>query len=120
MYRYLIFLLLVGNVNAHQMSPTYPEWSASYLDGISNTRVRLFNKREDVKYYEVGVFDKDMKPIPFVTQYHLRGVNFNQYATFDIFINDKYKKDAVYVCTESMLTEVKSSGVASKICSKFK
>lgn len=107
-------------VHAHQMSPTYPEWSDSYIDNVSTSRVRVFNKRENVRFYEIGVFDKNFKPIPFVTQYHLRGINFNQYATFDIYINNKYKKDAVYVCSESMLQDVKSSGVVSKICSKFK
>ena len=120
MYRYLIFLLLIGSANAHQMSPTYPQWSQSYLDGLSVTRVRVFNKRKDVKYYEIGVFDKDMKPIPFVSQYDLRGINYNSYAMFDVYVNNNYIKDAVYVCSTSMLTDVKSSGVASKICSKFK
>ena len=112
-------MLFGTSVFAHQMSPTYPELKASYMDGLSTARVRVFNKREDVKFYEIGVFDKDMKPIPFVTQYHLRGINFNQYAIFDVFINDKYRDDAVYVCTESMLTEGKLA-LASKICSKFK
>ena len=101
------------------MSPTYPEWSDSYIDDLSVTRVRVFNKREDVEYYEIGVFDKDMKPIPFVTQYDLRGIKYNNYAMFDVYINNKYKQDAVYVCSESKLLDIKVA-VSSKICSKFK
>jgi len=119
MYRFIILFLAFG-VQAHQMSPTYPEWTPSYMEDIYKTRVRIFNKREDVKYFQIGVFDKDFKPLPFVTQYHLRGVLFNSYATFDIYINKDVMKDATYVCSESMLTDVVSSGVVSKICSKFK
>ena len=120
MYRSLILLLFIGAANAHQMSPTYPKWSDSYIDDISVSRVRVFNKRKDVEYYEIGVFDKDMKPIPFVTQYDLRGIKYHNYAEFTIYINNKYKKDAVYVCSKSMLPKLKSTGVVSKICSKFK
>jgi len=120
MYRSLIFLLLLGSAHAHQMSPTYPEWSASYLDGLSVTRVRVFNKRKDVEYYEIGVFDKDMKPIPFVSQYDIRGIKYSNYAMFDVYINDQYKNDAKYICSTSMLQNIKSTGVVSKICSKFK
>jgi len=119
MYRTLIFLLFIGVANAHQMSPTYPKWSDSYIDDLSVTRVRVFNKREDVEYYEIGVFDKDMRPIPFVTQYDLRGIKYNNYAMFDVYINKKYKQDAVYVCSESKLLDIKVA-VSSKICSKFK
>jgi len=119
MYRTLIFLLFIGAAHAHQMSPTYPKWSSSYLDGLSVTRVRVFNKRKDVEYYEIGVFDKDMKPIPFVSQYDLRGIKYNNYAMFDVFINDKYKQDARYICSKSMLTDIKVA-VSSRICSKFK
>jgi len=120
MYRSLILLLFIGAPNAHQMSPTYPKWSDSYIDDISVSRVRVFNKRKDVEYYEIGVFDKDMKPIPFVTQYDIRGIKYHNYAEFTIYLNDKYKDDAVYVCSKSMLKEIESTGLVSKICSKFK
>ena len=120
MYRALILSYFVGVAHAHQMSPTYPKWSDSYIDDISVSRVRVFNKRQDVEYYEIGVFDKDMKPIPFVTQYDLRGIKYHNYAEFTIFIKNEYKKDARYVCSTSMLPELKSTGVVSKICSKFK
>jgi len=119
MYRALIVSFFIGVAHAHQMSPTYPKWTDSYLDGLSVTRVRVFNKRKDVEYYEIGVFDKDMKPMPFVSQYDLRGIKYNNYAMFDVYINDKYKKDAVYICSKSMLTDIKIA-VASRICSKFK
>ena len=119
MYRFIILFLAFG-VHAHQMSPTYPEWTASYIDGLSVTRVRVFNKRNDVEYYEIGVFDKHMKPIPFVTQYDIRGIKYHNYAEFTIYLNDKYKDDAVYVCSKSMLKEIESTGLVSKICSKFK
>jgi len=118
MYRFVI-LFLAFSVNAHQMSPTYPEWTSSYIDGLAVTNVKLFNKRKDVEYYEIGVFDKDMKPIPFVSQYDLQGIKYNKSAVFDIYINNKYKTDARYVCSQSMLTDIKVA-VASKICSKFK
>jgi len=121
MYRFITLLWMAfGVANAHQMSPTYPVLEDSYLEGISVTKVKVFNKREDVKYYEIGVFDKDFKPIPFVAQYKLRGIDFNEYAIFDIYLNNKYSKDATYICSESMLTDIESTGLNSKICSKIK
>ena len=119
MYRFIILFLAFG-VHAHQMSPTYPTWSESYVEGLSVTRVRVFNKRKDVEYYEIGVFDKDMRPIPFVSQYDIRGIKYSNYAMFDVYINNQYKNDAMYICSTSMLPELKSTGVVSKICSKFK
>ena len=56
---------------AHEMTPTYPKLEPSHLDGVYKTTMEMFNKREDVSYYEIGVFDKDKNPIPFVSSYKI-------------------------------------------------
>ena len=63
MYRSVILsLLLCTSVAAHEMTPTYPKWKTSYIDGIHKATMEMFNTRADVKYYEIGIFDEEWKP----------------------------------------------------------
>ena len=50
-------LALTLSAQAHELTPTYPTASPSYIDGISKVTLTMFNRREDVKYYKVDVFD---------------------------------------------------------------
>ena len=63
----ILCLLLSGAVLSHEMTPTYPKWEISGVDDVKKTTMRLWNSREDVRYYEIGLFSDDWKPIPFVT-----------------------------------------------------
>ena len=65
----LLFVLVASNSLAHDMTPTYPELKPSYMEGLLVADFELFNKRNDVRYYEIGVFDEDWNPIPFVSSY---------------------------------------------------
>ena len=38
--------------------------------------MEMFNKRKDVKWYEIGVFDEEWKAIPFVTSYKILEVKY--------------------------------------------
>src|SRR5210317_33314 len=116
----LIFLIIPFSVIAHEMVPTYPKWRLSYIEDLLVTEMEMFNKRADVKYYEVAVFDEDWNPIPFVTSYRVIKVDYLSRVKFDVYIRIQDKDRAKYICSTSKLTDNKGSGISSMICSKFK
>jgi len=125
MYKYVITLWLIlfsHGAFAHEMTPTYPKWKYSYMNDLLVTSMEIFNKRNDVEYYEIGVFDKDWNPIPFVSQYRIINIEYLGRVKFDIYIREKDRDIAEYVCSRSkMRTEdLKPTTISSKICSSFK
>ena len=125
MYKYFISLLLIVfscSTFAHEMTPTYPKWKYAYMDDLLVTRMEIFNKRSDVEYYELGVFDKDWRPIPFVSQYTILNIPYLERVEVDVYIREIDKFNAEYICSRSkMKTEdLRSSSISSKICSRFK
>lgn len=121
-YIVLILVMLASAVNAHEMTPTYPELAPSSYEGIYKTTMNMFNKRADVQYYEVGVFTKDFKAVPFVTSYSVLKIDYLSHITFDIYIREEDLADAVYICSQSKIKteDVVRTAISSRICSKFK
>jgi len=119
---FLVGLILALPVQAHEMVPTYPRLEVAHVDGLLKATMKMFNKREDVEYYEVGVFDKDFNSIPFVTAYNVFKLDYLGHITFDIYIRARDKDRAVYVCSKSKIRKDSSTktAISSKICSKFK
>ena len=117
-----IMLALATSVNAHELTPTYPEIKPSYIDGISIVNVSLFNRREDVSYYVIEVFTEDFKPIPFASSERIVKVEYLERKPLEVYIRDTDVARATYICTYSKLLkdEVTSSFIASRICSKIK
>ena len=68
---FALFALAAFPVWAHEMLPTYPQLGPSYVDDVLQVQMRMFNKRQDVEYYEISVFDKDWQVVPFVTGYRI-------------------------------------------------
>lgn len=129
--RYLLYLVLIvigatfvaNKTQAHEMVPTYPKWELSYLgENLVKTTMTMFNKREEIEYYEIGVFDDNWEHIPFVSQYQVLKIPYLSTVTFDVYIrkNDKYK--ARYICSRSKIRkeDLTRTAVSSRICSKFK
>lgn len=118
----LLSFLLLGSAVAHEMTPTYPELGVSHVDGVLKAELQMFNKREDVEYYELGVFDADWEPIPFVSNYKILRLNYLGHVRFDVYVRKVDADRAAYVCSKSMLRREKTTEavVSSKICSKFK
>ena len=118
----ILWVLLCSSVAAHEMTPTYPKWEVSLIDSVHKTTMRIFNKRQDVKWYEIGVFDKEWKPIPFVTRYKIVNIKHLHRVRFDVYVSDDNVQEAEYVCTTSKLTgnDDFKPIVESKICSRFK
>ena len=125
MYKYFISLLLIVfsySAFAHEMTPTYPKWKYAYMDDLLVTRMEIFNKRSDVEYYELGVFDKDWRPIPFVSQYTILNIKYLERIEVDVYIREIDKFNAEYICSKSKIKtkDLRSSSISSKICSRFK
>ena len=107
----------------HEMTPTYPKLRPSHLDNVYVTQMEMFNKRNDVEFYEIGVFDKDMKPIPFVSKYEVINLKYLGHVTFDVYIRKQDVSRATYICSTSKLRKDDDSQrnpISSKICSKIK
>ena len=125
MYRQIIatfFVALATSAVAHEMTPTYPKWVPSHVQGVYKTTMEMFNKRKDVEWYEIGVFDEKWKPVNFVTSYRLFNMPYLSHVKFDVYVATPDVAIATYICSKSKLREVREqkSMVSSRICSKFK
>lgn len=92
------------------------------MDGVLVTSMEMFNKRQDVEYYEIGVFDKDFSPVPFVSAYRIFKLPYLGHVKFDVYIRKEDRNTALYICSRSKLRKDDSArtAVASTVCSKIK
>lgn len=113
---------LASKAEAHEMLPTYPRLKPSYVTDVMQVKMRMFNKRQDVEWYEVGVFDAKWNPVPFVTGYRILKVEYLSHVTFDVYVRAVDAERATYVCSQSKLRRDQTEGtvIASRICSKFR
>lgn len=117
-----LLLLLCGSVAAHDMRPTYPSWGISHIANVKHTSIEIFNKRSDVEWYEVGVFDINWKPLPFVTRYKVMQIEYLDNLKVDVYIAEANSIAAEYICSKSKVraNENNTPIVSSRICSRFK
>jgi hypothetical protein len=82
----------------------------------------MFNKRQDVEWYEIGVFDENRYPIPFVSSYKLVNIPYLDRVNFDVYVRDMDVKRVVYICSRSKLRaeQTQYALISSVICSKVK
>lgn len=116
-------LLMLSSVHAfgHEMTPTYPKLRPSYIDGLNVITMNLFNRRQDVIYYEIEVYDDDWKQVSFASQEKIIKIDYLGRKDFDVYIREKDSKTVRYVCTTSKLLKSEdTSMITSKICSKIK
>lgn len=118
----LVLALAAGQGSAHEQVPTYPELKPSYVQGVLSTTLVLFNKREDIRYYEISVFDSQWNKLEFATSSRIIEVPYQKQLSFDVFVRSKDRKKVTYICTESKLTKQQQTTtvVSSRICSKIK
>lgn len=112
-----------GQVSAHEFTPTYPKLESSYIDGVLKADMKLFNKREDISYYRVGVYDADWNKIPFIVQGgKIINVEYLETKRFEVFLQEKSKGRVTYICTKSLTLQDGSTKtvMTSRICSKVK
>lgn len=124
MFRYALILMVLigGHVNAHQFLPTYPKFQHSFISGVMQTKMELFNKRSDVKYYELNVYDKDWNTISFASESKLVQINYLQTKSVNIYIKQEDLARVTYICTESKhkIESGQNTIISSQICSKLK
>lgn len=123
MKRLLLALLLVsGFAYSHEQVPTYPKWERGIYPGVLTTTIEIFNKRSDVEFYEIGVFDKDWKPVYFVADYKVVQLKYLSSASIDIYIAKENRDRVEYVCSRSKIRKGGDArtAVSSKICSRFR
>ena len=125
MFRYVFVLLMFFSgmqVNAHQFLPTYPKFETSFVEGIFHTKMELFNKRKEIEYYELQVFDGDWNQVPFASENKIIRMNYLETKKVIVYVKRGDLKRVVYICTESKIKkqDIQSTSISSKICSKIK
>jgi len=118
----LMLVAFCGPVWGHEMSPTYLKFDPSYIVDVLKTTIEVFNRREDVSYYEIEVYDKDRNPISFVTDAKVVNIDYLERKSIDVYIRQSDKDRVVYVCTLSRFIkeDITKTNVSSRICSKVK
>jgi len=105
---------------AHEMTPTYPKWKTSIYSGLLVTEMEMFNKREDVEYYEIAVFDDKWNPIPFVSSFKLFKLEYLSKVKIEVYIREQDRERTEYICSTSKLRNNNAPAISSMICSRFK
>jgi len=124
--KYIIFLatMICGQVSlAHDFTPTYPKLETTHQSGVLKASMKLFNKRNDIRYYRVGVFDSEWNKVSFIVSGgKVINVEYLDTKRFDVYIQESRRKDVTYICTKSLTLQDGStkSIMASRICSKVK
>jgi len=119
-----LIILLSGQASlAHDFTPTYPKLETTHMGGVLKASMKLFNKRDDIRYYRVGVYDSEWNKVPFiVTGGNVINVEYLDTKRFDVYIQESKRKEVTYICTKSLTLQDGStrSIMASRICSKVK
>ena len=118
----VLSFIFCTSLYAHEMTPTYPKLVSSYIEGVSVAKMKLFNRRDDVEYYEIGVFTNKWKPIPFASTSKIIKIGYNKRKLFEVYIRAADVAKAVYICTESKVfkSTEQVTLISSRICSKIK
>ena len=117
----LIFLGWATAVSAHEMTPAYPIVKPSHVTGVVKVDLSLFNSREEINYYEIGLYDLNWNSIPFSAVYRIIKVGYKERKNFSVYIRKSDLDEAVYVCTTSKIRRQITTRtlISSKICSRL-
>ena len=78
----LIFLGWATAISAHEMTPAYPIVKPSHVTGVVKVDLSLFNSREEINYYEIGLYDLNWDRIPFSAVYRIIKVGYKERKNF--------------------------------------
>jgi hypothetical protein len=117
-----MMMLIGGFANAHQFTPTYPKFETSFVEGVYFTKMELFNKRKEIDFFELGVFDADWNALPFASENKIIRINYLETKKINVYVRKEDLKKVVYICTESKIRkqDIQATSISSKICSKIK
>ena len=116
-----IGMLVTFGASAHEMTPAYPEVKTSHIKNVVKVEMSFFNSREEIRYYQIDLFDLNWMNIPFSTTYRIIQVDYKEHKSFDVYIRKKDMPEAVYLCTTSKVrrTNQSSTLISSRICSRL-
>ena len=114
-------MLVTFGASAHEMTPAYPEVKTSHIKNVVKVEMSFFNSREEIRYYQIDLFDLNWMNIPFSTTYRIIQVDYKEHKSFDVYIRKKDMPEAVYLCTTSKVrrTNQSSTLISSRICSRL-
>ena len=114
-------MLVTFGASAHEMTPAYPEVKTSHVKNVVKVEMSLFNSREEIKYYQIDLFDLNWMHIPFSTTYRIIKVDYKEHKSFDVYIREIDMDEAVYLCTTSKVKRTNTSRtlISSRICSRL-
>ena len=114
-------MLVTFGASAHEMTPAYPEVKVSHVKNVVKVEMSFFNSREEIRYYQIDLFDLNWMNIPFSTTYRIIQVDYKEHKSFDVYIRKKDMPEAVYLCTTSKVrrTNQSSTLISSRICSRL-
>lgn len=114
------FLFSFNYANAHEMTPTYPEFRRSFIEGIYLSSINIFNRRIDIEYYEIDVFDEEWNFLSFATESKIVKIKYLHKKTIDIYLKEEDLDKVTYICSRSKILKNSNttSMISSKICSK--
>ena len=106
----IFFLLWAFSSHAHEMTPAYPIVKPSHVTGVVKVNLSLFNSREEIKYYQIDLFDLNWKNIPFSATYRIIKVDYQSRKNFSVYIRT----------TSKIKRQLESKTlVSSRICSRL-
>jgi len=122
MFRSLLLILISTNLLAHEQTPTYASWNPSHIQSVVKTEIEIFNKRNDVTYFEIGVFDADWNMQNFVTSWNILEVKQYERKTAVIYMTEANSLAAEYICSISKIrsSNQTQTALASQICTRLK
>ena len=114
-------MLVTFGASAHEMTPAYPEVKTSHVKNVVKVEMSLFNSREEIRYYQIDLFDLNWMNIPFSTTYRIMQVEYKEHKAFDVYIRKRDMPEAVYLCTTSKVRKTNQSRtlISSRICSRL-
>ncbi len=117
----IAFLVWGACATSHEMTPAYPEVKMSHVKNVVKVEMSLFNSREEIKYYQIDLFDLNWMNIPFSTTYRIMKIEYKEHQAFDVYIRKKDMPEAVYLCTTSKVKKTNQSRtlISSRICSRL-
>jgi hypothetical protein len=106
---------------SHEQTPAYPRILPSHVEGVVKVQLRLLNRRKEINYYEIGLFDKNFEEMDFTTKRKIIKIDYQEKVDFDIYLRKSDLNKAVYICTASKILKSNKSRavVSSLVCSKL-
>jgi uncharacterized protein YfaS (alpha-2-macroglobulin family) len=113
--------MLGDNAQSHEQTPAYPRILPSHVEGIVKVQLQILNRRKEINYYEVGLFDQNFEEMDFTTKRKIIKIDYQEKVDFDVYLRKSDLNKAVYICTASKILKSNKSRavVSSLVCSKL-